>query len=460
LRRRVLIAVVLALVAISAVSYAFVRNREQAQVILPPDYRARTLSGDQTRWPIKHVIFILKENRTYDQLFGTFPAGNGATTANDHGKIIPLNRGHYEIPVKLPHHYKDEVRDVDGGKMDGFGRGPKWDPFTFSQMYQDQIPNYWALARHFVLGDNFFASGDGPSFPNHLFSIAAQSAGTHDIPPNAGRTKEGAKTWGCDSPPDEYVVVQDPDGDRSKVPPCFDIPTEADLLTVAGINWSFYAATAAQNGYIWSSYNAIRHVRETNQWQKHVHPVDDLISDIEGDRLPPVTWVTPRFKDSDHPESKTNLCVGENWTTQVLNAVQQSSMWKDTAVFLSWDDWGGFYDHLPPRRFDDFGLGIRVPLLVISPWVKGGTIDHRLGEFSSILRFIEDNWGLSQLTHRDKQANDLVHNFDFQQTPVQPLILPRRQCVADLAPLPPGVGPTPTPSGSPSSSSSSSDGGD
>jgi phospholipase C len=149
---------------------------------------------------------------------------------------------------------------------------------------------------------------------------------------------------------------------------------------------------------------------------------------VEG-RLPPVTWVTPRFELSDHPEY--SMCWGENWTTQVVNAIMRSPMWKDTAIFITWDDYGGFYDHVPPPQVDDFGFGIRVPLLMISPYARQGYVDHTPGEFSSILRFIEDNWGLTQLTHRDTDADNLTEAFDFTQDPRPPDPLPLR--AADCA---------------------------
>jgi phospholipase C len=164
-----------------------------------------------------------------------------------------------------------------------------------------------------------------------------------------------------------------------------------------------------------------------------VHPVDDLMSDIAADRLPAVTWITPRFDVSEHPLPNTNFCHGENWTTLVLDTLMQSPEWRDTAVFITWDDWGGLYDHVPPRDVDRFGFGFRVPLLVISPYAKPGYVDHHEGEFSSILRFVEDNWGLSQLTLRDREATDLSYDFDFRQPPIPPDPRPlRRDCVGGL----------------------------
>ena len=390
--------------------------------------------GAHAPWPIKHVVIIVKENRTFDQLFGRFPGAEGTTTGNSHGRTFPLYPGVYQIPIaKIPHSYHDALRDWDHGKMDGFSHSSRLIRWVYSQMRPEQIPNYWHWAKEFVLADKFFSSAQGRSFPNHLFTIAAQSAGVHDVPFPTLKTPQGANTWGCDAPKRELVRVTAPDGDQAKVPPCFDIPTLGDRLTAAKIGWSYYAATAAQSGYIWSTYDAIRHIRETNQWHQHVKPVDDLIADIGANRLPSVTWVTPRFADSDHPDRPNNLCTGENWTTSVVDAIMRSPMWRDTAIFVTWDDWGGLYDHVAPPQVDAFGLGIRVPLLVISPYARSGLVDHELGEFSSMLRFVEDNWSLRTLTHRDQDADDLSHDFDFGQEPRPPDPLPLRNCPSDLA---------------------------
>ena len=383
------------------------------------------------QWPIKHVVIIVKENRTFDHLFGTFPGANGTTMGKHRGRTFPLYPGKYVFPVrKIPHTYREALRDWDQGKMDGFNDGDRVRPLVYSQYTKDQIPNYWRWAERFVLSDNFFSSVLSRSFPNHLFTIAASSAGTHDVPFPHLKGPGGAYTWGCDSQDNVMIKVTEPDGDTFKVPPCFDIPTLGDRLTKAKIDWAYYAATPAQSGYIWSAYDAIRHIRETDQWHRHVKPVDDLVGDIEAGGLPPVTWVTPTFANSDHPDEPTNLCVGENWSTKVINAVMNSGAWKDTAVFLTWDDWGGIYDHVPPPQVDEFGLGFRVPLLVISPYAKAGLVDHQLGEFSSMLRFVEENWDLAPLTERDRSSGDLSYDFDFTQDPLPPDPLPLRDCPA------------------------------
>src|SRR2546427_2469954 len=132
-----------------------------------------------------------------------------------------------------------------------------------------------------------------------------------------------------------------------------------------------------------------------------MRPVDGLVADIRANRLPPVTWVTPRFQLSDHPPY--SMCYGENWTTLVVDAIMRSPIWRNTAIFLTWDDYGGFYDHVMPPQVDGLGLGLRVPMIVISPYAKEGYVDHTLGEFSSVVRFVEDNWGLAPMTRRDRR---------------------------------------------------------
>jgi phospholipase C len=387
----------------------------------------------ETRWPIKHVVFVIKENRTFDNLFGRFPGTNGATTGMDLGRERPLTRALDRLPMDIRHCYRCAIQAWNEGKMDGFATvSDAADRWAYTQYLPEDIPNLWRWAEGFVLGDNFFASAHGPSFPNHLYTIAAQSGGARENPiqdQQLLRERHRAtglfKAWGCDSIETAYVPVEDREGNVKNVPPCFDFLTEGDLLTEAGIPWAYYSATNMQNGYLWSAYDAIRHIREDPEiWRRHMFGVDGFVRDALDGRLPPVTWVTPRFELSDHPEY--SMCHGENWTTQIVNAVMEGPHWKDTAIFLTWDDYGGFYDHVPPPQVDGFGFGIRVPLLIISPYAKQGYVTHELGEFSSVLRFVEDNWMLTQLTHRDRDATPLLSSFDFTQEPRAPLPLPLR----------------------------------
>ncbi len=371
-------------------------------------------------------MFLIKENRTYDHMFGTFPGGNGVTVGMDQGVERPLVRGtDGRTPGDIPHCYQCALAAWNDGAMDGFDQGEHGD-WAYTQLRKNQLPNYWHWAKEFVLFDNFFASAHGPSFPNHLYSIAATSGGAHDNPRRIPGVTHGSNTFGCDAPPEQLVEVEDSEGRIKKVHPCFDFQTEGDLLNRAGIPWAYYAASEDQRGYIWSAYSAIRRYRENpDKWQRHMFPVDNVVQDILANKLPPVTWVTPRFEVSEHPEY--NFCHGENWSTKVINAIMRSDMWESTAIFLTWDDYGGFYDHVAPPQVDGFGFGIRVPTIVISPYAKEGAISGELGEFSSVLRFIEDNWGLNQLTRRDREATPMLSAFDFDQEPREPDPLPLRE---------------------------------
>jgi phospholipase C len=400
----------------------------------PPSGSRSAVESIPTRWPIKHVVFIVKENRSFDSMFGLFPGADGATSGRIRDRTVPLLRGYDQrTPHDLLHNLGAAMRDYDGGRMDGFGDDPFGRRYAYRVLHPDQEPNYWGWAGRFVLGDRFFSSVFGPSFPNHLYTIAAQSGGTRANPtaPTRGRFK----TWGCDGPKDMYVLVDDGEGGAQKVPPCFDFPTEADLLEGAKVPWAYYSALPvpfprkSHSGYIWNSYAAVRHIREDpKQWREHIFDVNDLVSDVNADRLPAVTWVTPRFAFSEHPEY--TFCHGENWTTRIVDSIMRSRMWKSTAIFITWDDWGGFYDHVAPPQVDRFGMAFRVPLLVISPYARIGHIDHRVGEFSSVLRFIEDNWRLPTLTRRDRSAGNLSYDFDFARAPRPPEPLPQRtDCV-------------------------------
>ena len=399
-------------------------NISATPTVAPLEPQVVNANAFTTRTPIKHVVFVVKENRTFDDLFGTFPGANGVSFGMDHGTRRPLIPGTAgRLPSDIPHCYQCAIQAWDHGKMDGFDQPPtgKW---AYSQLHRSQLPNYWRWAERNVLFDDFFSSAWGPSFPNHLYTIAAQSAEARDNPRRPPRSM--SNTFGCEAPPEQKVEQYDSQGHVGLVPPCFDFRTEGDVLNRAHIPWAYYAATERQRGYIWSAYSAIdRYRNDPAQWARYIRPVDSLLGDIAANELPPVTWVTPRFELSDHPDY--SFCHGENWTTQVVDAIMRSKMWKDTAVFITWDDYGGFYDHVPPPDVDRMGFGFRVPLLVISPYAIDGKVSHEEGEFSSVLRFMEDNWNLRPfLTRRDRQATPMMSAFDFSQTPRAPDPLPLR----------------------------------
>jgi phospholipase C len=378
-----------------------------------------------TRWPIKQVIYLMLENRSFDNLFGKFPGVNGATTGVAYGKEQPLIVCPDWMPGDLPHDRAAALNCMNGGSMDGFGGGKYGAVYGYSQFHEAQIPNYYQWARDYAISDNFHASALGPSFPNHFYFIAGQSGGVIDNPENIlSNTDEKAKkiykSWGCDAIGDDvYVLVKDPLGNLTKHDTCFDYQTVGQQLTGASIDWAYYAADWGQSGYFWNAYNGIHDVfHDEAYWNAHVRSVDALVKDIKANSLPAVTWVTPRFELSDHPPYSTSF--SHNWVTDIVNAVMTGDMWNQTAIFITWDEWGGFYDHVLPTEIDDIGLGFRVPLLTISPYARKGLIDDELGEFSTPLRFISDNWGLDPLTPRIARTHNMEHLFDFSTGPRPP----------------------------------------
>jgi phospholipase C len=376
---------------------------------------------------IQHIVFILKENRSFDNFFGTFPGADGATHGRiSTGEVMPLGHSPNVMPHDIGHDWSSAHTAMNAGRMDHFDKivqatGPSGEILTMTQVLDADIPNYWSYAEHFTLADRMFSSLSGPSFPNHLFAVAAQAGGAINVP-------KGGATWGCDADEDESVEVMDEKGNISKQFPCFDFQTLADSLEAAGISWRYYSPVAGQRGYIWSALDAIRHIRFTPLWTSRVAPFSQFVPDALNGSLPSVSWLIPDLDVSDHPQSKMGLCVGENWTVQQINAVMQGPDWATTAIVLAWDDFGGFYDHVAPPAADEFGYGPRVPLILIAPYVKEGHISHTVYEFASILQLIETRFNLAPLTTRDAIANSLLDMFDFTQSPAPPLILPTRSC--------------------------------
>jgi phospholipase C len=418
--------------------------------------------------PIKHVIFLVKENRTFDVYFGKFPGANGVTVG--HASTGPVTLGPLEDRCNpdISHAWDAALTAYNDGGMDRFdvipGGAPLKDggiPHGYQQATQADIPNYWALAQEFVLCDNFFSSLHGPSFPNHLYTIAAQSGGVRDNPGHSGTagappaanppdefpgeagyeptnvppiTTQKKGVWGCDADPQTRVPVVDQEGDVYEIYPCLDFATLGDILSSAGVSWKMYAPNSGVDdagfqgsaGYIWTVYDAIRHIRDSADWKAHVVTTDQFVIDAAAGNLPSVSWISTPSPVSEHPPA--SVCVGENWTLSLLTALASGSNWKDSAVFLTWDDFGGFYDHVPPTQIDLYGLGFRVPMLVMSPYAKQGLIYKTQSEFSSVLKFIEEDFSLPNLTDRDLNANDMMDVFDFTQAPRSFPALTMRTC--------------------------------
>lgn len=373
---------------------------------------------------IQHIVFIVKENRTFDNYFGTFPGADGATSGTiSSGAVVPLGQTPDVTLNDIQHDWSGAIAAIHGGKMDRFDRlaggNVNGALLAYTQFSAAGIPNYFAYARNFVLADHMFSSIKEGSFPNHLYTIAAQS-GAAIGPPN------DKKEWGCDSDEGTRVAVLGADGKIATQFPCFDFQTLGDALSTAGISWKYYAPVKGQPGYVWSAYDAIKHIRETSQWTQHVVPLGQFAIDAKAGNLPAVSWLIPTGGVSEHPPF--SACLGENWTVEKVNAVMEGPNWDSSAIFITWDDFGGFYDHVPPPVADQFGFGPRVPLLIVSPFAKPGFISHTTYEFSSFLKFAELRFGLPPLQVRDTIAKSTTDSFDFSQKPLPPLILSPRTC--------------------------------
>ncbi len=356
--------------------------------------------------PIQHIVVIMQENRTFDNLFNGFPGADSAQSGMDGNVSVPL------VPFSLAgspdfgHGHVGWWREWNHGKMDGFGA--QAGPLVYSYTQKSDILPYWQLAERFTLGDRMFQSNTGPSFVAHQYMIAGQS----------GHSSENPSTgpWGCDAPPGTTVPLIGPNGtDLPGVFPCFDYQTMADLLDAKGLTWKYYAPGSTEFFYIISAFQAIRHIRYGQDWKDNViSPETQVLTDIHNGQLAQVTWIVPTFNNSDHPGG---AAYGPEWVASIVNAIGESPLWNTTAIFVSWDDWGGEYDHVPPPQVDGEGLGFRVPVIVISPYAKRGYVSHVQHESGSMLRYMEAIYGLPSLGTRDAVSDDFSDCFYYTQAP-------------------------------------------
>jgi phospholipase C len=381
---------------------------------------------------LEHFIFIMQENRSFDHYFGTYPGADGIPQG------IMLNDPYYSVAVAPyhdtndvnfdgPHGWEDAQADINGGKMDGFlaqaytryaegvvtskqhGSDPRevmgWHDYN-------EIPNYWNYASLYVLQDRMFESIASYSLPAHLYKLAAQSGG--------------------------YTGFQQP------YPGQFDFPEITELLASGDISWRYYVTSgqtldvqgraigsAAEQQQdpdkytYWNPLPAFPLVQNNDVQRSYLVDTAEFYRDAEAGSLPQVCWVTPYFGSalSEHPAFRGGVRLGMAYVTGLVNAVMQGPNWNSSAIFISWDDWGGYYDHVPPPRVDQYGYGIRVPGLVISPYAKQGYIDHKTYSFESWLKIVEERFGVKSMTDRDKNALDMIDSFDFTQAPRPPYLL-------------------------------------
>ncbi len=376
---------------------------------------------------IDHIVFIVKENRSFDNYFGRFPGADGATTGRTStGEVLSLQQAPDQVSPDISHAAAAAYTAYDYGRMDRFDLIPGaylyGENHSYTTMSQADIPDYWAYARHYTLDDHFFSTIMGPSFPNHLVTIAAQSGNVNNNP-TAG---SGGGSWGCDAAPASRATTLTPAGQAGSTYPCLDMTTIADRLNAKGVGWRYYAPGQGQNGYIWSTFDAIRHIRNSSQWTTNVLPWQGFEADVSHGQLAPVTWLVTDGPHSEHPPASS--CLGQDTTVSEVNAIMRSPFWLHTAIVVTWDDFGGFYDHVTPPQVDQVGLGPRVPAIIISPYARQGYVDHTQYDFSSLLRLVEQRFGLNPLTSRDAKGALLTNSFDFNAAPAAPDVLKPAIC--------------------------------
>ena len=420
---------------------------------------------------IRHVIIIMQENRSFDTYFGTFPGADGIPMQDElprdclpdpvhHTCIYPYHDS-ADVNVGGPHAAPDAVADIDGGSMDGFvvralkvnatcvnAQDPSCHGGTDVMGYHDdhEIPNYWAYAQNFVLQDRMFEPAATWSLPTHLFMVSAWSAVCEIDQPMTCRNALQSPAGGI---PVGGAWIPAKSGAYAWTDITF-------LLHRAGISWKYYIGKGAepdceddgvrcppvpqnaQTPSIWNPLPSFTTVRADGELG-NIQDLDAFYVDAKQSRLPQVAWIVPSQGTGEHPPAKVS--DGEKYVTELINAIMRSAQWDSTAIFLSWDDWGGFYDHVVPPKIDENGYGIRVPGLVISPYAKQGYIDHQLLSHDAYLKFIEDVFLANRRidprtdgrpdprpTVREsvRLLGDLQNDFDFTQPPRAPMILPPR----------------------------------
>ncbi len=408
---------------------------------------------------IQHVVVIFQENRTPDNLFqDSVLIKAGADIQNygidSQGNKIQLQ----EVDIAADydpahgHHAFDlmcDLNSVSGQcQMDGANLIPVTCPAgiqncVFAYVNPSEVQPYFQMAETYAFADHMFQTNQGPSMPAHQFIISgtsATSAGSNLFAAENPKTS-GPPNAGCDAPAGSTVALIDPTGSEnsnSPIYPCFEHPTLTDLLEANGNTWRYYTSSGYAGGSglaIWIGPEAIQHICEPlvsgmcggSDWTNHVILNQaQILTDISNNQLPDVSWVIPTGQASDHPGVTDGS--GPSWVASVVNQIGNSPYWANTAIFITWDDWGGLYDHVPPpqvlvncRQWGcGYVYGFRVPLIVVSPYAKAHYISTTpyVHDFGSILHFIERTFNLPSLGYADAAADDFSDCFDFNQTPL------------------------------------------
>jgi phospholipase C len=395
----------------------------------PPQVAALTRAHrSSASGKIKHVIIVVQENRSFNNLFYKFPGATTATYGYTHtGAQVILQPVGLETTWDIDHSSTSFFEACNGTgsfpgtdcQMNGFdeewvgcghygNKCPNPNP-QYSYVPHYETKPYFTMGNQYVLADQMYASNfDASSFISHQYIISAQAESAVNYPGGA---------WGCPGGSGDRInmVSQQRQIQGSEIV-CWDPTTLGDELDQAGISWGFYTASINGDGNIWSAYQAIKHIYYGQDWQSDIiTPQTAFFDDVSNGRLRAVSWITPTCENSDHAGcgSKT----GPSWVASLVNAVGQSQYWNSTAIFIFWDDYGGWFDPEPPALADYDGLGLRIPMLIVSAYAKHGKVSHTHYEHGSILRFIEDLFGLGQLAASDARATPPNDAFNFNKPP-------------------------------------------
>jgi phospholipase C len=392
---------------------------------------------------IQHVVIIYQENHSFDNVLGKLcvvdARCSGATTGMlPNGSTISLTQATDLVPA-VDHTHRGQQIAIAQGKMNGFGKltgcTVTQSYACYSQFTPQQIPNLAALARAFAISDHTFEMDTVPSWGAHLELVAQQLDGFTGDNPSPGTSGSTGPGWGCDSRRDArwrasplaavtYVpsCVPDPaldpatypNGGAYKPTPVARVPTIMDRLDAAGLSWRLYATGGSgQLPYGWAICPTFAECLDTNQHQHQVAS-GQVVTDAQNGALPNLSIVLPSSPNSQH--NQDSMAQGDNWIGQVVSAIEHGPQWSSTAIFITYDDCGCFYDHLAPPT----GRGIRVPMVIVSPYARAGYTDTTTASFSSMLAFTEHVFGLTPLASSDANAYDYANSFDFTQAPLQP----------------------------------------
>lgn len=425
---------------------------------------------------VKHIIVIMQENRSFDTYFGTYPGADGIPMQNGVPTVCAIDpatkqcvkpyHNSEDINSGGPHAAASATADIDGGKMDGFvsqfrvaskackSKGPDTPgcaqgkiPDVMGWHDAREIPNYWAYAQNFVLQDKMFEPNASWSLPSHLFMVSAWSADCSNL----------SDPMTCKSALDGPTLPNKSGGslieaNQGKLTYAWTDLTF--LLHNANVSWAYYLSEGSEPDCaddamlcapkkqtvkvpgIWNPLPGFVTVKQDNQLG-NIMTIDKYFTAAKNGTLPAVSWITPENTVSEHPPAK--ISAGQAYVTSLINAAMQGPDWNTTAIFLSWDDWGGFYDHVAPPQIDENGYGLRVPGLVISPYAKKGYIDHQTLSFDAYLKFIEDDFlngaridpktdgrpdSRPDVRENASILGNLTSDFDFTQAPLPPMVLP------------------------------------